>query len=142
MARESSGFTEAERAAMAERAAELRAEKGGRKKAEALTALLEKIEELPEGDRTLAVALHQVVQEVAPQLSARTWYGMPAYEKDGSVLVFLQPSSKFGTRYSTLGFNDGAALDDGSMWPTSYAVAELTDEVRARMAELVRKAVG
>lgn len=137
-----SGFSAEELSAMKERAAELRAEKGGRKKAEALDALQEKIDELPTGDREIAVALHQVVADVAPQLSPRTWYGMPAYEKDGSVLVFLQPAGKFGTRYSTLGFNDGAALDDGEMWATTFAIPALTDAVTDRMRELIGRAVG
>lgn len=138
----SPGFSAAERQAMKDRAEELRAEKGGRKKADALQSLLEKIEQMSEGDRAIAVALHQVVGEVAPELTARTWYGMQAYEKDGAVLVFLQDSGKFDTRYSTLGFNDNAALDDGEMWPTTYAIPALTDGVEERMAELVRRAVG
>lgn len=134
----SPGFSAAERQAMKDRAVE----KGGRKKADALQSLLEKIEQMPEGDRAIAVALHQVVGEVVPELTARTWYGMQAYEKDGAVLVFLQDSGKFDTRYSTLGFNDNAALDDGEMWPTTYAIPALTDGVKERMAELVRRAVG
>lgn len=137
-----SGFTKAEQQAMQERAQELRAQKGGKKKADNLQALMDKVAELPEGDRAIAVALHQVVTEVAPDLAPRTWYGMPAYEKDGDVLLFLQPSSKFDVRYSTLGFNQGATLDDGDMWPISYAIPELTDPVRVKMTELVRAAVG
>ncbi|WP_040159305.1 DUF1801 domain-containing protein [Nigerium massiliense] len=137
----SDGFTKAEREAMKERAAELRAEKGGKKKADNLQALLDKIEGLSGDEKKLAVALHQVVTREAPGLDPRTWYGMQAYEKDGAVLVFLQLPSKFGTRYATLGFNDGAQLDDGDMWPTSYAIAELTDGVRAQVATLVRRAV-
>lgn len=136
------GFSAAERQAMKDRAEELRAEKGGRKKADALQSLLEKIEQMSEGDRVIAVALHQIVSEVAPDLIARTWYGMQAYEKDGAVLVFLQDSGKFGTRYCTLGFNDNAALDDGDMWPTTFAIPGLTDDVKMRITELVRRAVG
>ena len=139
---ESAGFSEAEKAAMSERAEELRAQRGGKKKAEALQDLLERIEAMPEQDRAIAVALHQIVGEVAPDLEPRTWYGMPAYARGKDVVVFLQVSSKFGVRYTTLGFNESAALDDGDMWPTSFAVAALTDDVRARIADLVRRAVG
>ncbi|WP_125107652.1 iron chaperone [Gulosibacter massiliensis] len=136
------GFTKAEREAMQERAEELRAEKGGKTKAKNLEALLETIEELPAGDRAIAVALHQVVTEVAPHLDGRTWYGMPAYELDGDVVLFLQVTSKFDTRYSTLGFNQDARLDDGEMWPTHFAIPKLTDDVVKRMRTLVRTAVG
>ena len=139
---ESTGFSAAEKAAMAERAEELRAQRGGKKKADALQSLLEKIEEMPEQDRAVAVAVHQIVTEVAPELEPRTWYGMPAYARGKDILVFLQVSSKFEVRYTTLGFNEGAALDDGAMWPTSFAIVELDDDVRARIADLVRRAVG
>lgn len=139
---ESTGFSAAEKAAMAERAEELRAQRGGKKKADALQSLLEKIEEMPEQDRAVAVAVHQIVTEVAPELEPRTWYGMPAYARGKDILVFLQVSSKFDVRYTTLGFNEGAALDDGAMWPTSFAIAGLDDDVRARIADLVRRAVG
>lgn len=137
-----SGFSKAELTAMKERAAELRAEKGGAKKGKNLEALLALIDELPADDKRIAVALHQAVTEVAPELVARTWYGMPAYEQDGDVLVFLQVTSKFDTRYSTLGFNHAAKLDDGDMWPTSFAIPAVTDEVEKRMRELIRTAVG
>lgn len=137
-----SGFSKAEKQAMKERAEELRGEKGGRKKADNLQALLDKIEELPDDEKQIAVALHQVVVALAPDLEARTWYGMPAYARDGDVLFFLQPATKFETRYSTLGFNQGAQLDDGQMWPTSYAIPELTDGVQRQMTELVAKALG
>lgn len=139
---ESTGFSAAEKAAMAERAEELRAQRGGKKKADALQSLMEKIEEMPEQDRAVAVAVHQIVTEVAPELEPRTWYGMPAYARGKDILVFLQVSSKFEVRYTTLGFNEGAALDDGAMWPTSFAIVELDDDVRARIADLVRRAVG
>ncbi|WP_018024923.1 iron chaperone [Corynebacterium ulceribovis] len=122
---------------MKERAEELRGERGGKKKADNLQALMEKIDEMPPADRAIAVALHQAVTEVAPDLAPRTWYGMPAYEKDGSVLVFLQVASKFDTRYTTLGFNDSAALDSGEMWPTHFAIPALTDKVQQQMRDLV-----
>ncbi|MEX3565733.1 iron chaperone [Micrococcus endophyticus] len=139
---ESTGFSAAEKAAMAERAEELRAQRGGKKKADALQDLMEKIEAMPEQDRALAVAVHQIVTEVAPELEPRTWYGMPAYARGKDVLVFLQVGSKFDVRYTTLGFNESAALDDGPMWPTAYALTALNDDVRARIADLVRRAVG
>ena len=138
---ESTGFSAAEKAAMAERAEELRAQRGGKKKADALQDLLAKIDEMPERDRAMAVAVHQIVTEVAPELEPRTWYGMPAYARGKDVLVFLQVSSKFGVRYTTLGFNEGARLDDGVMWPTSFALTALDDDVRTRIADLVRRAV-
>jgi len=125
-----------------ERAAELRAQKGGRKKEADLKALLAKIEELPPGDREIAATVHTLVTELAPELDARTYYGMPAWAKDGSVLLFVQPASKFNTRYATLGFNDNAQLDDGGMWPTAFAIPAMTDEVREQVAALVRRAVG
>ena len=138
---ESTGFSAAGKAAMAERAEELRAQRGGKKKADALQDLLAKIDEMPERDRAMAVAVHQIVTEVAPELEPRTWYGMPAYARGKDVLVFLQVSSKFGVRYTTLGFNEGARLDDGVMWPTSFALTALDDDVRTRIADLVRRAV-
>ena len=138
---ESTGFSAAEKAAMAERAEKLRAQRGGKKKADALQDLLAKIDEMPERDRAMAVAVHQIVTEVAPELEPRTWYGMPAYARGKDVLVFLQVSSKFGVRYTTLGFNEGARLDDGVMWPTSFALTALDDDVRTRIAALVRRAV-
>ena len=136
------GFSEAEREAMKARAEELRAEKGGRKKATDLEKLLEVIEEMPEQDRAIAAGLHTLVSGTAPELDGRTWYGMPSWAKDGEILLFMQPSGTFGTRYSTVGFNDGAALDDGDMWPTSFAVTRLTPEVKERITELLRRALG
>lgn len=136
------GFSAEERAAMKERAAELRAQKGGRKKEADLRNLLDKIAELPPGDREIAATVHVLVTEIAPELDARTYYGMPAWAKDGNVLVFVQPATKFGTRYATLGFNDNAQLDDGEMWPNSFAVPAMTDGVRQRVAGLIRRAVG
>lgn len=137
-----SGFTDAERAAMKDRAEELKAEgRGGRKKSEDANALLAKIAELDEPDRTLAERIHAIVSSVAPELAPRTWYGMPAYAKDGAVLCFFQPAQKFGSRYATLGFNDAANLDDGAVWPTSYAITDLSAADVARIEELVKRAV-
>jgi uncharacterized protein YdhG (YjbR/CyaY superfamily) len=101
---------------------------------------LAKIAELPEPDRSLAERIHELVKASVPELTARTWYGMPAYAKDGNVLCFFQSGQKFRTRYSTLGFSDQAKLDDGTMWPTSFALTELTDDDEARIAALVKQA--
>ena len=143
---EADGFTAEERAAMKERAAELRAQKGRRgaadKAAAAEADALEKIAEMPEADRVVAERVHAIVREHAPGLAPRTWYGQPAYAKDGQVVCFFQAASKFGTRYATLGFNESAALDDGPMWPTAFAITELTDDVVARVTDLVRRAAG
>jgi uncharacterized protein YdhG (YjbR/CyaY superfamily) len=104
--------------------------------------VLAKIASFPEPDRSLAKRLHSIITASAPGLSPRLWYGMPAYTKEGDVLCFFQPASKFKARYGTLGFNDGARLDDGAIWPTSFAVTELTGSVETRIATLVKKAVG
>jgi uncharacterized protein YdhG (YjbR/CyaY superfamily) len=137
-----SGFTDAERAAIKERAEETRAAgRGGRKKADDAEALLAKIAEMQQPDRTLAERIHAVITSVAPELAPKTWYGMPAYAKDGKVVCFFQPAEKFGARYATLGFNDSAKLDDGSMWPTAYAVTDLSEADVKRIEELVRRAV-
>lgn len=135
------GFSEAEKQAMRDRAAELKAEKGGNKAAKELQACLDKIAELEGEERAIAERVHVVVAEEAPQLRAKTWYGMPAYHRDGQIIVFVQPASKFETRYSTLGFNDGAALDEGNLWPTAYAVTRLGAEEEKAVRELVRRAV-
>lgn len=135
----SEGFTAEERAAMKERAKEVRAAK---KDADPLAELLEKIASLPDADRAMAERLHAIVQDVAPGLTPRTYYGMPAYAKDGRVLLFFQPASKFKSRYATLGFNDDAQLDDGAMWPTSYALAEVGAAEEKQIRELVKLAVG
>lgn len=135
-----SAFSAAEREAMRQRAEELRREKGGNKKAKNLEALQELIEAMPEDDRSLAAAVHVMVSEEAPQLDARTWYGMPAWENEDGVVVFLQVASKFGVRYSTLGFQDTAQLDDGSMWPTSFAVHSLDDDTSGHIRALIRRA--
>lgn len=134
------GFTEDERAAMRERSRELKAQRSGAAKGEA--DLLEKIAAMPDADRVIAERIHAIVQEVAPELVPRTWYGMPAYAKDGKVVCFFQGAAKFTSRYATLGFSDQAALDDDAMWPTAFAVTKLTTAVEARIAELVRQAIG
>ena len=139
------GFTEAERDAMKERARELKAEERqgarGRKAADAERQLLEKIAEMPPADRAMAERIHAIVTETAPGLAPRTWYGMPAYAKDGKVVCFFQSAAKFDARYATFGFNDTAALDDGGMWPTAFALTELTPAAERRIARLVKKAV-
>jgi uncharacterized protein YdhG (YjbR/CyaY superfamily) len=132
------GFTPEERAAMKERARELKAEKN---KAEAESDLLAKIAEMPKRDRVMAERLHAIVKDTAPELSPRTWYGMPAYAKDGKIVCFFQSAAKFKSRYATFGFNDTANLDAGAMWPTSFALKELTDAEERKIRALVRKAV-
>lgn len=140
---ETSGcFSAAEREAMKRRAAELRAERGGAKKADALQATLEAIADMPDADRQLAERVHAIVTDVAPHLQARTWYGMPAYADGKQVVCFFQAAAKFEARYATLGFNDAARLDDGVMWPVSFAITEWTDEVQTRVEQLVRRAAG
>jgi uncharacterized protein YdhG (YjbR/CyaY superfamily) len=129
-------FTAEERAAMRERAKEL---KGGKKDGEA--AVLAKIAEMSEGDRAMAERLHALIKASAPDLKPRTWYGMPAYARDGTVVCFFQSAQKFKSRYATLGFSDKANLDDGAMWPTSFALKELTAAEEERIAELVKQAV-
>lgn len=137
---ESGGFTEDERVAMKERALEAKTAKKRGAKADGEADLLAKIAEMPEPDRSMATRLHALIKGSAPDLAAKTWYGMPAYAKDGDVLVFFQPASKFKARYSTLGFNDKAGLDDGKMWPTAYALMELAPADEQRIAELVKRA--
>jgi len=140
---DSGGFTAEERAAMKARAAELRAEgKKGAKKADGLQAVLDSIAEMAPEDRALAERVHVAVTAAAPELSPRTWYGMPAYANaDGKVVVFFQNSGKFSYRYSTLGFQDAANLDDGDLWPVSYALQKWSAVVEKRVAELVKAAV-
>jgi uncharacterized protein YdhG (YjbR/CyaY superfamily) len=138
------GLTDEERAAMKERTQELKAEAGrGRRadKADGERAVLAKIAEMPEPDRALAERLHAIVKASAPDLSPKTWYGMPAYAKDNKVVCFFTPASKFKERYATFGFNAAANLDEGTMWPTSFALTELTAADEARIAALVKKAV-
>ncbi len=137
------GFTEIERAAMRERAEELRAAgRGGRKKADDERAALDAIAAMPEADRVLAERIHAVVTRTAPELAPKTWYGMPAYAKGKKVLCFFQGAAKGEARYAELGFNDVARLDDGAMWPTSYAIVEWTPAVEERVAQLVGAAMG
>ena len=136
------GFTEDERAAMKERAKELKKGTRGKKQADEEGALLAKIAEMPPADRVMAERIHAVITENAPVLKPKLWYGMPAYAKDGKVVCFFQAADKFKSRYATFGFNDVANLDDGTMWPTAFALAELTAADEKRVAELVRRAVG
>ena len=136
-------FTAEEKAAMKERAAEVKAEQKRGKGREADEAnVLAKIAELTEPDRSLATRLHEIILEAAPELSPKTWYGMPGYAKDGKVLVFFQGADKFKTRYATLGFNDNAALDEGSMWANAFALTQLTDADEKTIAELIKRAAG
>jgi uncharacterized protein YdhG (YjbR/CyaY superfamily) len=138
----SQGFTAEERAAMNERAKELKAEaRANKNRAAGERDVLAKIAEMPEADRTMAERLHEIIKANAPELSPKTWYGMPAYAKDGKVVCFFTAASKFNTRYATFGFNDSANLDDGAMWPTAFALKELTADDEARIAALVKKAV-
>ncbi len=137
-AKKSKGFTDEERAAMKERARELKAEE---ERADGESALLARIAEMTEPDRTMAERLHDIIKANAPTLTPKTWYGMPAYARDGKVVCFFQSAQKFNTRYATLGFNDTANLDEGAMWPTAYALKELTAAEEARIGDLVKKAV-
>ncbi|GIG36416.1 iron chaperone [Cellulomonas pakistanensis] len=134
-------FTAEERAAMQERAAEVRAARKRGKGADAEAEVLAKIAELPDDDRAMAERVHAIVREVAPGLAPRTWYGMPAYGAPKAVL-FFQPGSKFGSRYASLGFNEDARLDDGAMWPTAYALTRVGAAEEAAIRELVRRAAG
>ena len=142
--KKSKGFTDEERAAMKERAQELKAaaRRGPRAdKADGESAVLAKIAEMPESDRAMAERLHAIIKASAPALSPKTWYGMPAYAKDGTVVCFFQAAQKFKTRYATFGFSDQANLDDGGTWPTSFALKELTAAEEAKIGALVKKAV-
>ena len=140
---ESDGFSAEERAAMKERAAELRAEgKKGAKKADGLQAVLDRIAQMAPEDRALAERVHVAVTANAPELTPKTWYGMPAYANaDGKVVIFFQDAGKFSYRYSTLGFQDTANLDDGDLWPVSYALQQWSPTVEKRVVELVRAAI-
>jgi len=138
-AKKSKRFTAEERAAMKERAKEQKAEA---QKADGERAVLAKIAEMQRPDRAMAERLHEIVRAGAPDLSPRTWYGMPAYAKDGKVVCFFQSAEKFNTRYATFNFSDKANLDEGAMWPTSFALKELTAAEEARIGALVKKAVG
>ncbi len=138
----SKGFTAEERAAMKERAKELKAEsRRGKLRADGEADLLAKVAEMQESDRVMAERLHEIVKASAPDLWPKTWYGMPAYAKDGKVLCFFQSAEKFGARYATLGFSDEANLDDGAMWPTSFALKKLTAKEKATSGKLLERAV-
>jgi uncharacterized protein YdhG (YjbR/CyaY superfamily) len=142
--KEAQGFTAEERAAMKERAQELKAEaRRGRRagKADGESDLLAKIAEMQGTDRSMATRLHEIITANAPDLEPKTWYGMPAYAKDGKVVCFFQNADKFKARYATLGFNDAANLDEGAMWPTSFALKELTPAAEETIAALVTQAV-
>jgi uncharacterized protein YdhG (YjbR/CyaY superfamily) len=142
--RSDKGFTAEERAAMRERAKEQKAEARAQKnRAEGERAVLQKIAEMERPDRAMAERLHEVVKASAPDLSPKTWYGMPAYaDEDGKVVCYFQAAQKFGSRYATLGFNDPANLDEGAMWPTSFALKELGAAEEARIGALVKRAAG
>ena len=136
------GFSAEERAAMKERAKELKAEERANKdRAAGESDLLAKIAEMPEHDRLMATRIHEIIKAEAPALWPKTWYGMPAYAKDGKIVCFFQSAAKFNARYATFGFNDTANLDEGAMWPTSFALKELTPAEEARISALVKKAV-
>jgi len=135
------GFTDEERDAMQERARELKAERASKSKADGERDVLAKIAAMPEPDRAMAERLHAIVKANAPELSPKTWYGMPAYAKDGKVVCFFQSAQKFKTRYATFGFSDAANLDKGALWPTAFALKELTPAAEATIGALVKSAV-
>jgi uncharacterized protein YdhG (YjbR/CyaY superfamily) len=141
--KKSKGFTDEERAAMKERAKEQKAEaRANKKKAEGESDVLAKIAEMQGPDRAMAERLHEIVKTSAPELSPKTWYGMPAYaDKDGKIVCFFQSAQKFSTRYATLGFSDKANLDEGAMWPTSFALKDLSATEEAKIGQLVKRAV-
>ena len=139
ISKKSKGLTAEERAALKERLKEEKAEREGKA---AESDVLAKIAEMREPDRAMAERIHAIIKASAPSLSPRTWYGMPAYARDGKVVCFFQGAAKFKTRYSTLGFNDEANLDDGAMWPTAFALKELTADVEAQIGALVTRAAG
>lgn len=142
-AKHAAGFTDEERAAMQERARELKAEARAHKsRADAESDVLAKIAEMPEPDHSMAERLHAIVKTNAPGLTPKLWYGMPAYARSGKVVCFFQAAHKFNTRYATLGFTDAAHLDDGAMWPTAFALTAWTAEEEARIVALVKRAAG
>jgi uncharacterized protein YdhG (YjbR/CyaY superfamily) len=142
MARQVDGFSEVERQAIKERARETRAKSAKQPKLSGEQELMAKIAEMAPADAALAKGIHELVLRHAPELSPKTWYGMPAYAKNGKVVVFFQAASKFKTRYATLGFSEDSALDEGDLWPTSFGVGKLTAPVRAEIIALLQKAVG
>jgi len=135
-------FTAEEREAMQERARELKASRGKDAKEQGLRDLLAKIEEMPPEDRDMAERIHAVITKKVPELTPKTWYGMPAYAKDDKIVCFFQPASKFKARYSTFGFSDEAMLDDGEMWPTSWALRKLSAADEDKLAALVKRSIG
>lgn len=139
--KDSGTFSKAEKDAMKERAKEVKKGRGGAKK-DGTADVAEKIAEMKPADRKLAERVHGIVTTVAPQLEVKTWYGMPAYAKDKKVVCFFKPGGKFDMRYAEFGFNDIAQLDDGTMWPTAFALTDLDDAVEQRIAELVKRAAG
>ncbi len=141
-ARKSTGLSEDERAAMKERLQEIKAAASRKGQEDDENAVLDKIAAMPEPDRSMAERLHQIIKAGAPSLSPKTWYGMPAYAKDGIVLCFFQSGRKFKTRYATLGFSDKARLDHGRMWPTSFAIQELTPAEEEKILALLKRAIG
>lgn len=141
MAAKTEGFSAAEKSAMKERAAETRKRRGKTTPEQDLAEVLEKIAAMADDDREIVGRLHEIITTAAPELAPKTWYGMPAYYKDGKVVCFVQDAGKFKYRYCTLGFQDAATLDDGAMWPTSYAVTKVTATVAKQVAALVKAAV-
>ena len=140
--KKSKGFTDEEQAAMKERAKDLKMEaRANKNRAEGESDVLAKIAEMPEPERAMANRLHEIIKASAPSLSPRLWYGTPAYARDGNVVCFFQSAQKFKTRYATLGFSDKANLDEGAMWPTTFALTKLTAAIEARISALVKKAV-
>jgi len=140
--KKSKGFTDEERDAMKERAQELKAEaRANKNKADGENDVLAKIAEMPEPERAMAKRVHEIIKASAPALSPKTWYGMPAYAKDGKVVCFFQSAQKFNTRYASLGFSDEANLDEGALWPVAFALKELTAAEEAKIGALVKKAV-
>lgn len=135
-------WTDEERAAMQEHAREMKAARKGKSKPDGERDVLDKIAEMPDDDRHIAERIHAIVKETAPELAAKTWYGMPAYARDGKVICFFTPASKFKERYASFGFNGDAHLDEGNMWPTAFAVTKLTQAEEDQIAALIRKAVG
>ncbi len=135
------GFSEAEKTAMKERSNELKREKSSKSKTDGEQAVLEKINEMEAGDKLIAAGLHELIKENFPQLGFKTWYGFPAYTKNGKVVTFFQASKRFDERYSTLGFSSDAKLDEGVFWPTSYALLEWNDQIESEIKRLIKKAV-
>ena len=137
----SEGFSEAEKAAMKERSKELKREKGSKGKTDGEQAILEKIDQMEANDKKIASGLHELIKQNFPQLGFKTWYGFPAYTRDGKVITFFQASKRFDERYSTLGFSSEAKLDEGVFWPTSYALLEWNDQVEDEIKRLIKKAL-